>query len=306
MPRTALLLLAFCLAPLAQLLAQGELNATVRINTPQLQRTDRKVFDQLEIGLRDWLNNTKWTGDNFTQEERIKCTFILTIESEGDNNNFSAILSVQSTRPVFGSGYETTLFATQDKDFSFTYEQNQPLDFVADNAENPNITAVLGFYVYVILGLDYDSFSLFGGDQYLQTAQQIVQNVQNSTTNRTPGWRPANGDKNRSRFWLAENLVSPRIRPLRSAFYAYHRTGLDKFSANQEEARTNVLAALEDVDKAGSAYLNAMVIQLFAQAKRDEIVEMMKNATLPQRQRVFQIMIKIDPANTQRYKEMGV
>jgi hypothetical protein len=286
--------------------AQGDLNATVRINSPQLQRTDRKVIDQLEASLRDFLNTTKWTNDNFTPDERIKCTFIMTIESEGDNNTFTGLLAVQATRPVFNSGYETTIFATQDKEISFVYEQNQAIEFNPDNAENQNLPAIFAFYAYIILGLDYDSFSQYGGEQYLQSAQQMVVNIQNSTTNKSSGWRPSNADKNRSRYWLAENLVSPRIRPFRNAFYTYHRKGLDMFTTNQDEARNNVAAALEDVDKAGVAYLNSMIIQLFSQMKRDEIVEMMKNAPIQLRQRVFQIMVKADPANTQRYKEMGV
>lgn len=301
-----LLFSLFIVLASGQLMAQGELNATVRINTPQLQRTERKVFDQLEVSLRDFLNNTKWGTDAFLADERVKCTFIMTIESEGDNNNFNANLAVQATRPVYKSGYETTIFSTQDKEVSFVYEQSQPIEFAAENSENQNLPAIFGFYAYVILGLDYDSFSQYGGDNYLQTAQQIVVNIQNSTTNKSPGWKPANGDKNRSRYWLAENLVSPRTRIMRNGFYNYHRKGLDLFTVDQEEGRKAVINALEDIDKAGIAYLNAMIIQLFAQAKRDEIVEMMKNATIQQRQRVFQIMVKIDPANTQRYKDMGV
>ena len=300
------LCLLFTLFSVLALSAQGDLNATVRINSPQLQRTDRKVIDQLEASLRDFLNTTKWTNDNFTPDERIKCTFIMTIESEGDNNTFTGLLAVQATRPVFNSGYETTIFATQDKEISFVYEQNQAIEFNPDNAENQNLPAIFAFYAYIILGLDYDSFSQYGGEQYLQSAQQMVVNIQNSTTNKSSGWRPSNADKNRSRYWLAENLVSPRIRPFRTAFYTYHRKGLDMFTTNQDEARNNVAAALEDVDKAGVAYLNSMIIQLFSQMKRDEIVEMMKNAPIQLRQRVFQIMVKADPANTQRYKEMGV
>jgi hypothetical protein len=299
------LVFSICLFFAGQAAAQ-ELNATVRINTPQLQRTERKVFDQLEVSLRDFLNTTKWGADQYTQDEKIKCTFIMTIESESDNNNFAANLAVQATRPVYKSGYESTIFATQDKDVNFIYEQNQPIEFVPDNSENQNLPAIFAFYAYVILGLDYDSFSQYGGDNFLQMAQQMIVNIQNSTSNKAPGWKPSNGDKSRSRYWLAENLNSPRTRIMRNGFYIYHRKGLDMFTVDQEEARKNIISALEDVDKAGVAYLNAMIIQLFAQAKRDEIVEMMKNTTIQQRQRVFQIMVKIDPANTQRYKEMGV
>lgn len=296
----------FTLVSVSSLWAQGELNASVRINTPQLQRTERKVFDQLEASLKDFLNNTKWTSDVFTQEERIKCTFIMTIESEGDNNTFTGSMAIQANRPTYNSSYETTLLVNQDRDISFVYEQNQPIEFAPNSAENQNLPSIFAFYAYIILGLDYDSFSPYGGENYFQTAQQMIVNIQNSTSNKASGWRPASSDKNRSRYWLAENLVSPRIRPFRSAVYTYHRKGLDMFSINQDEARKSIITALEDVDKAGVAYLNSMIIQLFTQAKRDEIVEMMKNATIQQRQRVFQIMIKADPANTQRYKEMGV
>jgi Domain of unknown function (DUF4835) len=286
--------------------AQGELNATVRVLSPQLQRTDRKVMDQLELSLRDWLNNTKWTKDAFNPEERIKCTFLMTISTEGENNSFTAQLSVQATRPVFGSNYDTPVFAYLDEDFNFIYEQNQQIDFIPDNSENTNLAAVFAFYINIILGMEYDSFSAYGGENFFQAAQQIVVDVQNSTTNRTPGWRPQSSDKNRSRYWLAENMVSPRLRGLRLVNYNYHRLGLDRMSENIEESRNTIANALEEVEKANLAYLNAMAIQLFSQVKRDEIVEMMKNATLQQRQRIFQIMTKVDPSNTPRYREMGV
>jgi Domain of unknown function (DUF4835) len=301
--RIALILALFFPCLLA---AQGELNATVRVLSPQLQRTDRKVMDQLELSLRDWLNNTKWSKDAFSTEERIKCTFLMTIVTEGENNSFTAQLSVQATRPVFGSNYDTPVFAYLDEDFNFIYEQNQQIDFIPDNSENTNLAAVFAFYVYTILGMEYDSFSAYGGENFFQQAQQIIVDVQNSTTNRTPGWRPAASDKNRSRYWLAENMVSPRLRGLRLVAYNYHRLGLDRMSENVEEGRTAIASALEEVEKANLAYLNAMAIQLFSQVKRDEIVEMMKNATLQQRQRIFQIMTKVDPANTPRYREMGV
>ena len=202
-------------------LAQGELNANVRISTPQLQKNDRRVFDQLETSLRDFLNNTKWTQETFEQEERIECNFILTISEEADNNLFRAELAVQATRPVYGSGYKTALLSHLDKDVVFTYEQNQPIEFLPDATDNQNLPALLAFYAYIILGLDYDSFSLYGGDPYLLTAQQIVTNIQNSSTNNTPGWRPADGGKNRNRYWIIENLLNPRVKPYRAAMYNY-------------------------------------------------------------------------------------
>lgn len=296
------ILLSICLT---DIYAQGELNATVRVNTPQLQRNDRRVFDQLESALRDFLNTTKWTNDVFEQDERIKCNFILTVSKESDNNVFEAELAVQSTRPVYGSGYETPMISYLDKDVVFVYEQNQPIEFLRDATDNQNLPALFAFYAYVILGLDYDSFSPFGGDPYFNTAEKIVTNIQNSTTNGTPGWRPADGGKNRNRFWIIENLLNPRVKPMRAAMHNYYRNGLDMFTSNPEQAKINIMQALEDVDKVGVAYLNSMIVQMFAYAKKDELVEMWKYGQKQQKDRVIQIMTRIDPANSQRYREIG-
>jgi hypothetical protein len=289
----------------ATLRAQGELNATVKINTPQLVTVDRRVFDQLEVTLRDFLNNTKWTNESFEQDERIKCSFILTISTELDNTNFQGELAVQAVRPVFGSAYETPLLSHLDKEVVFTYDQNQPIEFVLDAAENQNLAALFAFYAYVILGLDFDSFSLYGGDAYLLNAQQIVSNIQNSSTNTAPGWRPSDGAKNRNRYWIVENLLNPRAKPFRAAVYTYHRQGLDVFSADMDKAKSLVLQALEEVEKVNSAYVNSMIIQMFTNAKRDELIEMWKVAPRVQKDRVIQILSKLDPAYSQRYREIG-
>ncbi len=290
---------------LAQAFAQGELNCTVRISTPQLQNTDRRVFDQLEVSIREFLNTTKWTNDAFEPEERIKCNFIFTIKTEQENSVFDAELAVQAVRPVYGSGYETPLISHLDKDVTFQYSQDQPIEFLPDATDNQNLPVLLAFYAYTILGLDYDSFSLYGGDSYLLTAQQIVTNIQNSPTNRSSGWRPGDGGKNRNRYWIIENLLNPRVRPYRAAMYTYHRKGLDLFTTNIDAGKTAILQALEEVDKVNTAYFNCMITQMFANAKKDELVEMWKIGPKPQKDRVLQIMTKIDPANSQRYREIG-
>lgn len=297
-----LLALSTCFS---SLYAQGELNASVRVSTPQLQRNDRKVFDQLETSLKEFLNNTKWTNDNFEPEERVKCNFILTISKESDGNVFEAELAVQATRPVYGSGYETPLLSYLDKDVIFTYEQNQPIEFLRDNPENQNLSSLLAFYVYIILGMDYDSYSQYGGEPHLLTAEKIILNIQNSSSNSAPGWRPGDGGKNRNRYWIMENLLNPRVRPFRNAIYTYHRKGLDMFTTNQDQGKAAILLALEDIDKVSAAYFNSMIIQMFSYAKKDELVEMWKIAPKAQKDRVIQIMSKIDPANTQRYREIG-
>ena len=282
-----------------------EINATVKIITPQLQRTDRKVFDVLENTLREWMNNTKWTDDVYEPQERIKCTFTITIEQEVGENGFDGKLAVQSTRPVFGSSYDSPLLSHQDNDLGFTYDQFQQIDFARDNIDN-NLTAVLAFYIYTIIGLDNDSFSLNGGDPQYLLAQQILNNIPPNITARYPGWRAPDGGKNRNRYWLNENLLNPRVKPLRAAFYNYHRKGLDIINADPEKARTTILAGLEEIEKVNVVYFNCMIVQTFTVTKRDELVEMWKQGQRPQRERVVQILIKIDPANTPRYREIGV
>lgn len=301
--KITLLLLIF--SSLSSTYAQGELNASVRVNTPQLQKNDRKLFDQLESSLKDFLNNTKWTNDNFEQQERIKCSFILTISKELDNNVFEGELAIQATRPVYGSGYETALISHLDKDVLFTYQQNQPIEFIKDGTENQNLPALFAYYSYIILGLDYDSFSQYGGEPHFSTAERIVTNIQNSRSNAAPGWRPADGGKNRNRYWIIENIFNPRVKPFRGAMYTYYRKGLDLLTSDQEQAKASVLLALEEIDKVSIAYLNSMIVQMFSYAKKDELVEMWKIAPKPQRDRVIQIMSRIDPANSQRYREIG-
>lgn len=307
MTRRLSLLTAFtALLAVATTYAQGELNCTVRINTPQLQQTDRRVFDQLEVSLRDFLNNTKWTNDAFEPDERIKCNFILTIRSELGNNTFEGELAVQSVRPVYGSTYESPMLSHLDRNIVFQYEQNQPIQFQPDVNDNPNLPSLFAFYAYIILGLDYDSFSLFGGDPHLLMAQQVVTNIQNTPGNSSPGWRPADGGGNRNRYWIIENLLNPRVRPMRAAMYTYHRKGLDLFGTDMNTAKNNILQALEEVDKVNTAYFNAMIVQMFANAKKDEIVEMWKIGDRQQKERVQQIMMRVDPANMPRYREIGL
>jgi hypothetical protein len=153
--------------------------------------------------------------------------------------------------------------------------------------------------------MDYDSFSSLGGDPYFLNAQQIVQNIQNSSTNKSAGWRPGDGGKNRNRYWLIENIMNPRCKPYRVAMYNYYRKGLDQFSTNPDIGKVEIMKSLEEIEKVNVAYFNSMIIQMFSNAKRDELVEMWKIGGKVQKDRVIQIMSKIDPANGARYREIG-
>ena len=275
----------------------------ITINTPKLQTADPKVFESLEEALENFLNNRKWTDDVYEQEERIKCKVQLTIRDENSATSFTADLAIQATRPVYGSSYETALISHVDKDVTFTYEPFQPLQYSKNNF-NDNLTSIMAFYVYVILGMDYDSFSAFGGEPYLQIAQDILTNIPPNVASSNPGWRSLDG--NRNRYWIIENLLSPTVRPYRQAMYDYHRLSLDKMHEDVTIARAKMTKALSALDEVRKNYPNAMILQMFANAKSSEIIEIYKQGAQTEKSKIYQIMTKMDASNAAKYRDIGI
>ncbi|HKK80037.1 MAG TPA: DUF4835 family protein [Phaeodactylibacter sp.] len=292
----ALCLLAgwVCLSPLS---AQ-ELDVTVRVNTQKLQQADPKVFETLRNEVQEFMNNRKWTDDEFLPEERIKTTIYITLQKELSPVSFEADFGVQVTRPVYGTDYETPLLNYIDGGVTFNYEQYQPIQF-SDNRYNDNLSAVLGFYAYMVLGLDYDSFSPFGGEPHFQKAWDIVNTVPESAAAAHSGWRAIDG--NTSRYFFIENILSPRVRELRQAWYDYHRQGLDVAANDPASCRAIMVDALERVRSVDNDYPNAMIIQIFSDTKSSEIVEIFKKGTPQQKNKVVNIMSNIDAANSTEY-----
>ena len=276
-----------------------EVQFQVTVNTPKLQTADPKLFQNLESALQDFLNNQRWTEDDFEVEERIKCNIQLTITAEESANLFKADLAIQSVRPVYGTSYETPLLSHVDKDVTFKYEQFQPIDY-SENLYIDNLSSVISFYVYVILGMDYDSFSPYGGDPYFQIAQNILNTVPQEVTGSFKGWRSLDG--NRNRYWIIENILTPRVRPFRQANYDYHRLGLDVMEKTPESARSSMMSALEVVDQVNRAYPNSMILQMFANAKANEIIDVFKEGNPSEKSRVYSIMTKLDAANASKYR----
>lgn len=295
------LFLSFLLAYTFSSFAQ-ELNVTVKINVQKLQTADPRIFETLEQAIAEFMNNTKWTEDVFDVSERINCNLLITLQKETSPTSFSADLAIQASRPVYGSSYETALFNHIDRDVSFTYEQFQPLQY-SKNAFNDNLSAVLSFYAFTILGLDYDSFGLYGGEPYFLAAQDIVNTVPQS--GEYSGWRPAEGQGNRNRFWIAENMLSPRIRLLRQAMYTYHRQALDIMHQDAAKGRSLMSEALENVLKVNQTYPNSVAIQMFINAKSQELMEIFKLGTGPEKEQVIRVMSRIDAANTAKYRALN-
>jgi hypothetical protein len=282
-------------------LGAQELNVSVRINTQRLQTVDPGVFETLEQTIVQFLSDQQWTNDIFEAEERINCNFILTLQEELSATSFKVDLAVQSSRPIFGTDQETPLLNYVDKDVNFEYEQFQPLQF-SENVFNDNLSSVLAFYVYIILGLDYDSFSPLGGDEHFQAAQEIINNIPTAAQAAYPGWRSIDGNQNR--FWILENLQSPRVRPLRNAWYQYHRLGLDIMPTDIDAGRAAISEVVQTLGQVDQSYPNSMIVQLFLNSKRQEIIEIFKRGTLTEKSGVIQTMSRVDPSNSAQYRKI--
>jgi len=292
--------LLFCLLLHSFLFAQ-ELNVNVTINTPKLQTADPKVFETLETAITEFMNNQKWTNDVFEEDERIKVDLVITITDELSPTSFKADLAVQSVRPVFGSTYQTPLLKHNDKDMVFFYEEYQPLEY-SQTAFQDNLTSILSFYAYIILGLDYDSFSLFGGEPYFQEAQDIISLIPPTVARNFKGWRST--DSNRNRYWLIENLLTPRTRAFRQAIYDYHRQSLDIMYKDPATARAIMRQAIEAIGEVNNNYPNSMILQTFANTKVDEIVEIFKNGTSQEKEKVIRVMQRVDAPHASAYRKI--
>ncbi len=302
MKRTISILFLLTIFTVTKISAQ-ELNAKVVVQTPKLQLTDPKVFKTLENDITEFLNTRKWTNDVYQTQERIECSFLITITEELAANRYNAQIILQSNRPVYNSSYNTVMLNYQDKNWTFEYTEYQPLEY-NDNAYLSELTAMLAYYTYIMIGLDYDSFSPEGGNPYFLRAQSIVNNAQNAR-NKSKGWTAF--DSNQNRYWLIENLMSNKFKNLRKAFFEYHLNGLDMLSTNQKNARSALNSALKLIQQVNQNTPNSMAVDIFVRAKSDEILNIFASdeVTPPEKSRAYSAMIKIDPANKSKYKEIS-
>jgi hypothetical protein len=289
----ACIVILFCLINLVK--AQ-DLNAHVQVLSPKIQTSNKRIFQVLENAMKGFLNDQKWSTDQILPQERIDCNFILNITSWDGSSQYSGELQVQSTRPVYGSSYNTTLLSLNDKDFDFTYTEGQPFDFNEQVFQN-NLTSVLAFYAYVIVGMDYDSFSKFGGTAYFAKAQTIVNAAQSAAYK---GWNAF--DSNHNRYWLAENLNNKRYSIIREFIYDYHRNGLDLMTDNAANARKAIAAILPDLSQIDRQGLGAMLPQLLFTAKSDEFVSVFSIADPQTRVKAYNILSEADPSNGNKYQ----
>lgn len=278
-----------------------ELNCQVSvIKDPKLQLSanDLEVLEDMENNIYEFMNTTRWTKDVFEIEERINCTMLITISSK-DNDNLSGQIQVQSTRPVFNSSYNTTVFNTIDPDFNITYLRNTTLLFSIEQYRN-NLTSILGFYAYMILAYDYDSFSNDGGDEYFKNAQTIANLAKNSGDT---GWSSSAG-KRRNRYWLVDNALQSLFSPIREATYKYHRLGLDVMYNDINKGRKVVIDALKLVERVQKTRPGNFNVQVFMNAKSDELVNIFSQSEMAEKNTVVNILKRLDPAGSSKYQDI--
>ncbi len=281
-----------------------ELQAKVSVLTQQIGTSvDKKIFTTLQSQLTNFLNSRKWTNDAFQPQEKIQCNFLLNITSALENNVFKASLTVQAARPIYKSAYQSVLFNYQDADVLFKYIEFQPLEFNENRVGgtdplSSNLTAVLAFYTNIILGLDYDSFSPKGGEDFFKKAQNIVNNSPEDRD--LSGWKAFDGTRNR--YWLAENMMNNRYNIIHDIIYNYFRTGLDNLYEDDETARSSILEVLQQLQDFNQQNPNTMFSQIFVQGKSQEYIGIFKKATPPTRSEAIEVLARIDVPNAATYK----
>lgn len=266
-----------------------ELNFKVTVNADQIQTTDRTVFKDMERSFANFLNSRKWTQDSYKNYERINCAIFLNISKMPSIGNFVASAQITAARPVYGSNYETVLLNFADREWEFEYIESLPLEY-NDNTYITNLTSMLAFYAYIVLGFDYDSFGEMGGNPYFQKALQVVNNAQPSNR---PGWASLGG--NRSRYALLENINNPQMTELRKNTYRYHRLALDSYAKSPDESRTIILEVLRNVKKAWQLNPSSIFVVTFFDAKATELVNVFSEGNLTVRREAYDILTSVDP-----------
>ncbi len=274
-----------------------ELNCEVEINSDQVQGTNKQVFETLKGAINDYMNTTTFTTAQFAANEKIVCKLFFTIK-EYDDNTFTGDLQVQSTRPVYNSSYTTTLLNFKDSKIEFTYQENEPLVF-SENSMESNLTAILNFYAYLIIAIDFDSFSPRGGDPYYERLEMIVQMAQSSGET---GWKAFEDTKNRSSVLSA--YTEATTVSIRDLLYEYHRTGLDEMVLSPEKGRKKISDTLKYIQKIYEVAPMSVILSMFKDAKLDELVNVYSKANQTEREAAYEILSPIYPTETERINKI--
>ncbi len=294
-----ILIFAFTFLVLVPSSFSQELRCNVSISSQKIQGANQNLFRTMQSDIYEFLNNRKWTEHVYTYDEKIRCNIMIRLDEQISADEFRGSIQVQLIRPVFGSSYETTVLNIKDNDFRCRYVEFQPLEF-NETSNRDNLTNILAFYAYVILGFDYDTFSLEGGTPFFEKAQAIVNNSQNA---QEKGWKSFESERNR--YWLLENIMNKSYSDYRKTLYSYHRMGLDLMSDRVEEGRANIAESLKGLQKVFRRRPSTYILQMFFDAKSDELVNIFKKSYPDEKNRVLTILNEIDPSNGSKYKQIS-
>lgn len=275
-----------------------ELNCTVTFNTDQVAATNQQVFKTLQKSLTEFLNNTKWTDKSFKGQEKINCSFFFNVLSYNNVDQFTAILQVQASRPIFNSTYNSPILNINDKDVSFTYTEFQNLIF-NPNSFDSNLLSILGFYANMIIAVDADSFSLEGGTKALEGAMNIVNNAQQT---QEKAWTSSG---NQNRYYLVNDMLSPTYAPFRKAIYEYHYGALDKMADNQKEGKEGIKKALKTLREVANVRPNAYLTRVFFDAKANEILDIFTDGPKVDITEVIDNLNRLSPTNSSKWSQIS-
>jgi len=275
-----------------------ELQCMVQISSPGMSETDRQILQTLQSAAFEFVNQRNWTEYQIKPEERIEASILITVNEKIGNDEYRGTIQVQSRRPIFSTSYSSPVLNLNDRDFSFRYVENQHLEY-ADNTFTSNLTSVLAFYAYLIIGFDFDTFTPLGGTPYFQKAQNIVNLAQNATER---GWKSFEGQRNR--YWLMENLFNSQFTNIRQALYTYHRLGFDRMTDNMDLGRSEVTQALEMLQRTHRQRPGSYLMSILMTTKGDELVSLYSNAPEMEKTQVVAILSEIDPANSAKYRRI--
>ena len=278
-----------------------ELKCNIQVVASEVQGTNKNVYQTLQSELYEFINNRNWTKHVYSQEERIECNILIRITRQISVDDFDGTMQIQSRRPVYNSSYQTTILNHLDEDVRFKYVEFEPLEF-SETEHLSNLTSMIAFYVYLILGFDYDSFSKEGGAEYFMLAEKIVNNAQNAVE---PGWRSFDDNKS-NRYWLIENILNEKYGPIREFMYNYHRLGLDRMYNKVNEARSQIADDLLLLREVYREKPNIVMpyYKLIFNAKADEFVNIFSEAFPDEKARVLNILNEIDAPNGEKYKKI--
>ena len=287
-----LLFLASSLSTFAQ-----DLQCNIQVNSDGIQASNKAIFEDLQNAITQFMNQRKWISDKVQPQEKINCNFVINITSF-NIDQFAAEVSITSSRPVYGTSYNTPVFNHFDQEWYFQYAQFQSLDF-QENANVMQLTTLLAFYANIIIGLDFDTYALDGGSTFYNKALQLRNAAQN-----TGGWGPSDGKGNRNKYYLIDQLLDDRYKPLRTSLYQYHMKGMDLFKDDNDAARKQIYESLEKIRTVQERLPNSVIFKIFFNTKRQELINIFSKADAGLQNRAIELLGKLDPSNLSSYEKI--